>query len=135
MRTSVVLPLGVGTLVMDEQFQFKRVNRRQKTAELNMTGTLTKGVSSNRASSLLGLDQAFVVERGTVGGQYLWDYHAGQLASAETRLDLASRLDSPLGRMHLRQGMTSAVVRAPPEQVLGPRPPPASRPASQPAPR
>jgi hypothetical protein len=135
LRTSVTLPLGVGSLVMDQQFQFKRVNARQKTAELRMTGTLTKGLSSGGASSLLGLEKAFVIESGAVGGQYIWDYEAGQLASAETRLDLVSRLDSPLGRMQLRQGMTSVVLRAPPEQVLGHRPPPASRPASQPAPR
>ena len=134
-KTSIALPLGVGTLVMEQKFEFRRVNARQQTAELAMKGTLTKGASSGGASSLLSLGDAFVVESGTVGGQYVWDYDAGQLSSAETSLDLTSRLDSPLGRMQLRQNMTSAVRRATAEQVLGHRPPPASQPASQPAPR
>ena len=113
------MPFGVGSIVMDQRFKLKRINARQHTGVIEMTGTLSKAGAKTPAGaggSASNADPALVVDAGSVTGEYVWDFEAGQLASAETRLELDTELDSPLGRMRLEQDMSSSVKRTNPRE-------------------
>ncbi len=114
-RITMDMPLGVGSLEVEQQFKRKRVSRRHQTAIIEMTGEIASpGASASPSTPQSGRSVAgvLVVEAGRLSGTYVWDLSAGQLASAETRLELETELDSALGRMRLKQVMTAAVVRS-----------------------
>jgi hypothetical protein len=126
--TTIPMPLGVGSLVVDQAFRFQRANRRQKTANIEMSGTISKTDAPGAAGALLG--RALTVDRGALAGQFVWDLDAGQVITAETRLQIQSTLDSPLGRMQLAQDMLSSLTRSPrPRIERRPSPPPVGEPA------
>ncbi len=106
---TIAMPLGVGSLVMEQQFEFKRANRRSKTANIEMTGTVSKTNAPGAMGSMLG--GALNVDQGTMSGQFAWDLMAGQVSSAETQMKMQTSLNSPLGRLQLTQDMTSSIVR------------------------
>ena len=118
--TRVEMPLGVGSLVMDQDFTVKRIDARRKTAAIEMKGVIAKGTGTGPGAGGVGPvnpAQALTVDDGTVAGEYHWDFAAGRLESAETQLELATTLDTPLGRMKLRQDMTSSVRRTNPKDA------------------
>ena len=121
--TSVDMPLGAGSLVMDQNFTVKRINARRKTAVIEMKGVVTKGTGTGSGAGgavPLSPAQALTVDDGAVAGEFVWDFGAGRLESAETQLKLETALDTPLGRMKLKQGMTSSVRRTNPRDTGSP---------------
>ena len=118
-KTAVDMPLGVGSLVMDQQLKLKRIDARRRTAAIEMTGTLSKGPAAGPA----GLGSALAVDDGTVSGEFIWDFASGQLVSAETQLKLKTTLDTPLGRMKLEQDMSCYVKRSTPKEFALPKRP------------
>jgi len=111
-KTTMDMPLGVGSLVMQQDFVVKRISARNRKATIEVKGTVTKGAA--KGSSGLGLVPSslvgtLVVDNGTITGEYIWDFAAGRLFSAETQLKLETTLDTPLGRMGLKQDMSCSV--------------------------
>jgi hypothetical protein len=49
------------------------------------------------------------VESGDLSGVYTWDAAHGRLLAAESRLDLATVLDTRVGKMQLKQHLTGSV--------------------------
>ncbi|MHC4065156.1 MAG: hypothetical protein ACYSUI_11765 [Planctomycetota bacterium] len=119
-RTTLEMPLGVGSLELAQDFKFMRIRPRQKTALIEMTGTVTKGAaqaSANPGLVPLDLGSALDVDNGTLSGQYVWDFAAGQLVAAETQVKLEISLHTPLGHMQLEQNVSTTVKRATPQEV------------------
>ena len=111
---------GVGTLVMDQHLELKRIDARRRTAIIKMTGTLSEQPAGAGSAAH---DGAFTVVEGTVTGEFIWDFAAGQLLSAETRFVLETALDTPIGRMKLEQDMSSFAHRVQPETSDSPERP------------
>ena len=122
-KTTVPMPLGVGSLEMGQDFVFKRMSPRQRTASIEMTGVISKAAAGASLPGLgaSNLGDALVVEEGTVAGTYTWDFAAGQLVSAETQVKLKTRLDTPLGRMSLEQDVSAYIERSTPDESERPR--------------
>ncbi len=112
--TTVEMPLGVGSLSMEQKFVLKRISARHKTAVIEMKGLITKGTTAGSGAGGVvpsSPGQPLVVNDGTVKGEYVWDSGTGRFESAESQLHLETTLDTPLGRMDLKQDMTSSVTR------------------------
>jgi hypothetical protein len=106
------MPLGIGSLVLDQDFKIKRISTGNRTATIEVKGSVTKGAPQGALGLGLGLlfpGQAFTVIGGELEGEYIWDYSAGRLISAETQLNLDTALDTPLGRMRLKQELSTSV--------------------------
>ena len=119
-QTSVMMPFGAGPIVMNQNFVVRRVHRNAGTVAFDMSGTLKSAAAQTPSSSgggLLSGGGVLEVDSGSVEGSFLWDYRDGNLVSAETRLVADTELDSLLGRMRLRQVMSSSVKRVTARQL------------------
>jgi hypothetical protein len=109
-QTSVAMPLGAGSIVMDQKFKVKGIERAAGRVAFSMDGTLTSTAALSPAGGgLSGGSPALDIKKGSVEGSFVWDTRDGNLVSAETRLTADTELDSLLGRMRLGQTMSSSV--------------------------
>ena len=128
-KMSIDMPLGVGSLMLDQQLNFGRLSPRRGFAHLEMTGTITKASAAGTpaqpgAAGLQNLESLLQVKNGKLRGHFTWDHINGQLVEGETLMELETVLNSPLGEMQLGQKMSSSVRRIEPNPRARHRTPP-----------
>lgn len=112
-RQRIEFPLGDVALELHQTLRFERKAPRLQTARLAMHGTIIATAAGAGAVGGGGMlpGATLTVESGSAAGVFEWDFAHGQLRAAESSVELATVIDTRVGRMRLEQHMTASVDR------------------------